>query len=411
MPDTPASSETTALDLIVGLLPELDEDFESTGRRFFDRLCEALCRLASLERAGLVLYDEARRLVVRGPAWASRAGRPRPSSAARCRRHTAGHPERLSLAEAGGRYLAHLEGVVGRKRATLQDYRLILDRQLVPFFGERAIDRIGPDDVTAFLVAQDRRGFARQTIVNRLNLLGGIYSHAMKRGWTAANPVAAVDRPRSEGADPDIRFLTAAQVEALVRAVPDVGLGPTQRAIYLTAAMTGLRQGELIALGWQDVDWTAGLLRVRRTYSRGEFGTPKSRRSSRAVPMADRVAGELERHFQRSHYRADSDLVFCHPNTGQPFDASRLRKDFRKALARAGVREVRFHDLRHTYGTAMAGAGAPIRSLMEWMGHADLSTTLRYADYSPSQAQGAAFAERAFGRTPKVTTAWRPVAV
>jgi len=60
------------------------------------------------------------------------------------------------------------------------------------------------------------------------------------------------------------------------------------------------------------------------------------------------------------------------------------------------VREVRFHDLRHTYGTAMAAAGAPTRSLMEWMGHADLSTTLRYADYSPGQAQGAAFAQRAF---------------
>jgi signal transduction histidine kinase len=64
VPETAASSETTTLDLIVGLLPELDEEFESTGRRFFDRLCEALCRLASLERAGLVVYDEARRLVV-----------------------------------------------------------------------------------------------------------------------------------------------------------------------------------------------------------------------------------------------------------------------------------------------------------------------------------------------------------
>jgi len=88
--------------------------------------------------------------------------------------------------------------------------------------------------------------------------------------------------------------------------------------------------------------------------------------------------------------------LFCHPETGAPFDASKMRKRFKAAVERAGVREVRFHDLRHTYGTAMAAAGAPLRSLMEWMGHADLSTTLRYADYSPLQAQGAAFAERAF---------------
>jgi integrase len=66
-------------------------------------------------------------------------------------------------------------------------------------------------------------------------------------------------------------------------------------------------------------------------------------------------------------------------------------------VGRAGVREVRIHDLRHSYGTAMAAAGAPLRSLMEWMGHADLKTTLIYADYSPGQAQGAAFAEAAFG--------------
>ncbi len=75
--------------------------------------------------------------------------------------------------------------------------------------------------------------------------------------------------------------------------------------------------------------------------------------------------------------------MFCHPETGRPYDASRLRKRFKAAVERAGVREVRFHDLRHTFGTAMAAAGAPLRSLMEWMGHADLSTTLLYADYSP----------------------------
>lgn len=81
----------------------------------------------------------------------------------------------------------------------------------------------------------------------------------------------------------------------------------------------------------------------------------------------------------RSHYQADSDLVFCHPETGNPLDASKLRRRFRSAVERAGVRPVTFHDLRHTYGTAMASVGTPLRSLMEWMGHADLATTLLYA--------------------------------
>ena len=128
-------------------------------------------------------------------------------------------------------------------------------------------------------------------------------------------------------ADPDIRFLTSEELEALLRAVPlDGVLGPTDHALYMIAAMTGLRQGELVALRWRDIDWPAGVVRVRRNYSRGQWGTPKSRRSSRAVPLADRVAAELERHFQRSAYSADDDLVFCHPHTGNPYDASKPRE-------------------------------------------------------------------------------------
>jgi integrase len=155
------------------------------------------------------------------------------------------------------------------------------------------VDRIDSEQVAAFLAVQTKAGLARQTIINRLNLLGGIFRYAVKRGWASANPVAAVDRPKPDGTDADIRFLDVAELEAVIRAVENDKLGKIERVLYLTAAMTGLRQGELVALRWRDVDWTAGLIRVRRNYTRGLFGTPKSRRSSRAVPMADRVATEL----------------------------------------------------------------------------------------------------------------------
>src|SRR5436189_1163698 len=98
-----------------------------------------------------------------------------------------------------------------------------------------------------------------------------------------------------------------------------------------------------------------------------------------------------------SRRRFMTDLVFAHPPTGGPYDASRLRKRFYEALARAGVRRVRFHGLRHTFGTRMAAAGAPLRTIQEWMGHRDHSTTLIYADYAPDPSQGAAWAARAFG--------------
>ena len=252
-----------------------------------------------------------------------------------------------------------------RKPSTTQDYRIILKNHLVPFFGTRAIDKLTADDVTAYLHRKARAGLARQSIVNQINFLHAIFKYSMKRGWVTTNPVLAVDRPQSKGHDPDVRYIEMAEVEALLRAVPDDALGDTERVLYLTAAMTGLRQGELIALRWRDVDWPASVIRVRRAYVRGEFTTPKSRRSSRAVPFRDRLGGEFERHFQRSAFTADADLVFAHPETGNPLDASKLRKRFGKARKAAKLREdVRFHDLRHTFGTLCARQGVSMRTLI-----------------------------------------------
>ena len=106
--------------------------------------------------------------------------------------------------------------------------------------------------------------------------------------------------------------------------------------MYLAAAMTGMRQGELLALRWRDVDWPARRVRVRRSFVRGEFGTPKSKRSSRSVPLADRLAGELDLLHQSTRYGHDDDLVFAHPHTGKPIDRSKLLKRFKAALRRAG---------------------------------------------------------------------------
>jgi integrase len=117
----------------------------------------------------------------------------------------------------------------------------------------------------------------------------------------------------------------------------------------MTAAMTGLRQGELLALRWRDIDRQAAKIHVRRNYVRGDWLTPKSGKA-RAVPMAPSLADALDRHFKQSNYTTDDDLVFAHPNTGKVLDHSRLNRRFKAALKQAKVREVRFHDLRHADG-------------------------------------------------------------
>ncbi|MEZ5077220.1 MAG: site-specific integrase [Solirubrobacterales bacterium] len=303
--------------------------------------------------------------------------------------------ERLSLREVGDAYNAHVRDFLERKPATVQDYEGILNKaeQGLP---KKTVDRYGGSDIEGYVSSMKKAGRAPKTINNHLNYLHGLFAFAEKRGWASGNAVAEADRPRADGADPDIRFIDLEELEALLREVPDDVLGAVERPLYLTAAMTGLRQGELIALRWKDVDWKAGLIRVRRNYTRGRFGTPKTKRSSRAVPMPERVAIALKEHFKRSNYTGSDDLVFAHPETGAPFDASKMRKRFKVALKAAGVRSIRFHDLRHTFGTRMAAAGAPLRTIQEWMGHSDYKTTEIYADYAPDPVQGARWAEAAF---------------
>jgi integrase len=312
--------------------------------------------------------------------------------------------ERLEVGEAGRRYLAHLE-TLGRKRSTLQNYEYYLRVHLSPFFAGRSLERVDVHLVEAFIQTTLRAGLAPKSVMNFLGLLHSIFAFAMRKGWCPANPVALAERPRAAERDADIRFLEIEELEALIRAVPNDELGPLEGVLYRAAAMTGMRRGELLALRWRDVDWAAALVRVRRNYTRGEFGTPKSRRSSRAVPLPDMLAVELERYFQCSRFQGDDDLVFAHPLLGTVLDPSKLRKRFLAAARRAGLRHVRFHDLRHTFGTRMAAAGAPLRAIQEWMGHSDYRTTCIYADYAPDPTGAARYAAAAFGTASRAVPA------
>ena len=296
------------------------------------------------------------------------------------------------MAEAGQLLIERLE-TKGRRRTTLETYASHIRVHLVPFFGSQRLDRIGRREIEAFSRHMARSGRSTKTTLNATGVLHSIFELARREGWVVANPCTLVDKPQAPPTDADIRFLE--EIEALLRAVPDDDLGRAERPMYLAAAMTGMRQGELLGLRWRDVDWSARRVRVRRAYVRGEFGPPKSRRSSRSVPLADRLAGELDLLHQETLWRADDDLVFAHPHTGKPIDRSKLLKRFKAALSSGGVREVRFHDLRHTFGTRMAAQGVPMRTLQEMLGHRDFKTTLIYADYTPN-AHEAEWVEAAF---------------
>lgn len=305
--------------------------------------------------------------------------------------------ERLSVEEVGRRYAVYAKRR-GRKPSTLQNIESEVRVHIAPFFRSRSMDAIRAADVLDFVAVLEGKGLAPKTIRNIVATLSALFTFAKapQRRWATDNPCEGLDLPAVPDAT-EIRFLTLEEVRALVANARPGMFQANDRAIFLTAAMTGLRQGELVALRWRDVDWPAARIRVRQNYVRGQYGTPKSKRSTRSVPMADEVAGELERLFQRSRWQGDDDLVFAHPQTGGPLPKANITRRMRAALKAADLDTAhRFHDLRHTFGTRMAAAGTPIRTLQEWLGHRDLSTTQRYADYAPS-AHEAAFVAAAFG--------------
>jgi integrase len=318
----------------------------------------------------------------------------------------------LTITELGRRYVENLERL-GRKKSTRTAVESVLRVWLVPFLGDRDLRRLRVEDVTELVRRMEKgeragprqrgdrrygRPTAPKTVRNAVGVLAALLAFGERKDWGVTNVARRVDLPRTAPRD-DIRFLDPVEVRALADAAQEGTYQAIDRALYITAAMTGLRQGELCALRWRDVDWTAGRVRVRQNYVLGEFGTPKSKRSTRSVPMADEVAAELDR-LTAGGEPAPDELVFADPFTGGPLNKAAILRRFRKALKAAKLPEThRFHDLRHTFGTRMAAAGAPMRSLQEWLGHRDLATTAIYADYAAS-AHEAAFVADAFAVEP-----------
>ena len=328
------------------------------------------------------------------------------------RRPAPRHDEpRHTVGEAGDSLRRHL-ALQGARRSYLEGCESMQRVHIAPRLGDRPLDKVTTAHVEAFASAMLELGRAPKTVRNVLTFTHAIFEHAIDRGWTRENPVRRATRPkrrRATDANPDLQFLTVDQLEAVLRAIPDDVvrraaapsrrgrrgpapppppdvLGPVLRILVLAAATSGLRQSELLGLRWRDVDWAAQRIRVRNTFVRGEHsGDGKSDRStSRSVPMATRLAAELDRWSQRTEYGADDDLVFAHPQTGNPLDRSKVTRRFKASCVAAGVRPVRFHDLRHTFGTRLVASGTSLRSVQEWLGHADAKTTQIYTHYAPN---------------------------
>jgi integrase len=328
-----------------------------------------------------------------GPAWCSR-GRPEPGFFGK-REAEAWLAEVLSEArrglvvrtdvlfdEAAREWLRYAEEDRACKPTTLRDYKNSIERRMLPWFGGMALEKVTPQMIVSWRASLP--GGAR-TKNKQMTILNGIMRRACRMYGLPTNPVSGVERLR-EVKKLDLEVLEPEEVWALVRAAAS----EQDAAIYLTAAFTGMRMGELRALRWRDVDFPRSIIRVRASYSMQWLTTPKSGKV-RAVPLAPDVAAALARMSARTHCTGDQDLVFPGQKGGF-LDDSALRRRYKVALAAAGLRQLRFHDLRHTFGTRMIGK-ADILRVKEWMGHADVTTTMRYLHYRPRPQDAALVAE------------------
>ncbi|WP_028065793.1 tyrosine-type recombinase/integrase [Solirubrobacter soli] len=279
-----------------------------------------------------------------------------------------------------------------------KSYRQNLDSMqrvhISPALGKRKVGEVSTEDVERLATRMLARGASPKTVRNVMTFLHSIFGLAVRKGWASHNPVEDAARPkrrRAGDANPDLQFLTPAELDRVIDVIPDHVVdkdarGPVIRLVLLAAGTTGLRQSELLGLRWRDVDMRAQRLRVRNAWVRSEHsGEGKSDLSTkRSVPMTDRLTGELRAWRLRTVYSDDEDLVFGHPDLGVPLDRTKLSRKFKEACEEAGVRVIRFHDLRHTFATTLAAAGVPLRTIQEYLGHADLKTTQIYAHYAPS---------------------------
>ncbi len=321
------------------------------------------------------------------------ATRPTPRSAS-------GRP--VTFADAAEAWLVHGERKRNLKRSTLKDYRQVLNAYLLP-----ASEGSEPDDTPAgrapFAGTPLRDVRAPQvkawydglpygrTAEKLLMVTRAIFGHARSRGWIEQDPTGAIERHQVRYSG-DYDFYSREQIDALVRAAAT----KQDAAIYLTAAMTGLRRGELVALRWRDIDFSGQAIRVRANYSFGELVTPKSGKI-RTVPMVPEVAQALAPLRQRELFTGEHDPVFPGVGGGH-LDASALRRRYAAAVKRAGLRALPFHSLRHYFGSMVVNR-ATLVQVQSWMGHSHIQTTARYL-HAKSQADDAALLASAFATSP-----------
>ena len=273
------------------------------------------------------------------------------------------------------------------KPSTQESYRSLLDSRLIPRFGRFPLNDVTRKKVNAYLAEMVESCKVRKnTIRNVVACLRAVMQHAVEDGVIEVNPaigLGRVNRPQLESRKAE--FLTQDEAQRFLDTAKEYCL--EKYPLFLAALRTGLREGELLALQWEDIqlgEWSDDPNRyilVRRNYSHGQFTTPKSHKARKADLNQElrsvllRWRDELTlRAFEQGKQEIPK---FVFPSqTGGPVDRANLyHRYFRPCLEVAGLRPVTFHALRHSFASQLLQNGASLLYVKEQLGHSSIQVT------------------------------------
>jgi len=293
-------------------------------------------------------------------------------------------PTRLSVAEVAERWFAAQANLRPRTR---ERYQTALRVHVVPRLGRVRVSSLTVNDVAWLIGEMQKAGLAGWTVRGHLTPLSRLMAYAVREGMAAVNPVNQLDKgERPPVASTRKQVLEQGEIAKLIAAAPT-----RYRPLIATVAFTGVRISEALGLVWGDVDFDAGLVRVRKQLDRhGQRVDPKTEESQRDVLLLPTIARVLRELKLASSYAAASDFVFA-SETGTPLQARNAsRRGLAKAVEAAGLKDdtrpIGWHLLRHGFGSMLLAQGENVVFVSGQLGHKDPNVTLGVYAHEFNQA-------------------------
>lgn len=263
------------------------------------------------------------------------------------------------------------------RATTYQRYKQVLKDHANPHLGADPITKITRGQIKTLLLGLKKNGSSRSSITTVKNVISGVFNHARDSELIRYNPCDGILRElkltRQKQIDTDP--FTDAEKDRFLETCREHF--SDMYPFFFTAFQTGLRLGELLALEWGKVDFHGRFLVISKSFRNGlESGTKTG--AKRYVDMTEGVIEELKKlrlqHKKEALAGTATDLVFH--RKGTHMTQNYARRYFERILDKAGLRKIRFHDIRHTYASLLVSKGAILKYVSQQMGHSSIDTTL-----------------------------------